>query len=459
MRRAGRADAVGRIMTGPLVISPCPPYSAEPIAATAPVPEPPVSPSPHLSLDPERDPALRGGGGTPLRTELRGLRRAVDLTQDALARRVGLSRQALGAIERGEAVPSVEVALRLAGALEVPVERLFRLEGGEGGGAREAALGRLGRGRRVRRVTIGGQTTLVPAEGTGGAGPEPASGILGAGPDSRDSRKGAGGGQGADGTGERPDRTGHGPDRTGEGPSLLPLPLAPGSPLVLVGCDPATTLLRAFLSREAGVELLWLPRGSRAALAALAEGQAHVAGFHLRADPKGGEPPPGPTGSGDLAFPCTRIAFAVWEQGILLGPGNPLGIERPEDLARPDLRFVNREPGSGSRALLDRLLREAGVEGGEIPGYRETAAAGHWAVAQAVAAGVAHAGVGIRAAARAFDLAWIPLEEERYDLVIPDHLLDDPAVGALLDLLGSASLRGQVESLGGYDVSPMGHPV
>jgi putative molybdopterin biosynthesis protein len=75
-----------------------------------------------------------------------------------------------------------------------------------------------------------------------------------------------------------------------------------------------------------------------------------------------------------------------------------------------------------------------------------------------VAAGVADASVGIRAAANAFGLAWLPLEEERYDLVIPDHLLGAPAIVALLDLLGSAGLRAQVESLGGYDVEGMGTP-
>jgi putative molybdopterin biosynthesis protein len=159
-----------------------------------------------------------------------------------------------------------------------------------------------------------------------------------------------------------------------------------------------------------------------------------------------------------LPFPCTVVGFAVWEQGIMLAPGNPLGVGAVEDLARPELRLLNREEGSGSRAVLDRALARAGVEESAIPGYRGTAAAGHWAVAQGVAAGSADAGVGIRAAARAFGLAWVPLEEERYDLVIPDALLGDPAVEALLDLLRFPALQAQVESLGGYDIAPMGLP-
>ncbi len=396
------------------------------------------------NASPEEPPAA-SQPGSGLDTRLRELRRAADLTQADLARRVGLSRQALGAIERGEAVPSVEAALRLAGALDVPVERVFRLGPRDGGGSEDAAPAERRQGRRIRQVSIGGRDAFVPAEGTGGAGPEPASARLGAPLPLPDPREGRG--------------DARGPGGEWEGLSLEPLPLAAGSPLVLVGCDPATTLLRALLALEAGVELLWLPLGSRAALEALGEGQAHVAGSHLPPYPTPGPDRPGRRGGGESAFPCTRIAFAVWEQGLLLPPGNPMGIEGLQDLARPELRFVNREPGSGSRTLLDRLLQERGIEGAAIPGYRETAAPGHWAVAQAVASGVAHAGVGIRAAARAFDLAWVPLEEERYDLMIPDHLLDDPAVGALLDLLESPGLQGQVESLGGYDVTPMGRPV
>jgi putative molybdopterin biosynthesis protein len=374
---------------------------------------------------------------SPLRIDLRVHRHGRGLTQDALASRVGISRQALGAIERGEAVPSVEVALRLGAVLGVPVEGLFRLATPAASDPPPAEDSSLPPGTRVRESSVAGTPVLVPAEGRSGAGPELASGVVEAG-----------------------------------GLCLRPLPGPPSAhesgfsesgfsesgssrQVILAGCDPATTLLQGLLRQKTGIELLWMPAGSRAALFALGRGRAHLAGFHLHGE---GEEE-GPSGLlGSLPFRCTVVGFAVWEQGIMLRPGNPLGINGVGDLARPDLRFLNREAGSGSRAMLDRALRRAGVEGAEIPGYHRTAASGHWSVAQGVASGAADAGVGIRAAARSFGLGWAPLEEERYDLVIPDHLLDDPGVAAVLDLLGSSVLRAQVESLGGYDVGPMGLP-
>lgn len=362
-----------------------------------------------------------------LRIDLRVHRHGRGLTQDGLASRVGISRQALGAIERGESVPSVEVALRLSSVLGVPVEGLFRLATQASSDPPPVGDPPLPPGTRVRESSVAGTPVLVPAWGRSGAGPELASGVVDAG-----------------------------------GRRLRPLPGPPsvGGPrsspqVILAGCDPATALLQGLLLQKTGVELLWMPSGSRAALSALGQGRAHLAGFHLH----GGGTEEGPSGlPGSLPFPCTVVGFAVWEQGIMLSPGNPLGITGVGDLARRDLRFLNREVGSGSRAMLDRALQEAGVEGADIPGYDRTAASGHWSVAQGVASGAADAGVGIRAAARSFGLAWAPLEEERYDLVIPDHLLDDPGVAALLDLLGSSHLRAQVESLGGYDVRPMGLP-
>jgi putative molybdopterin biosynthesis protein len=364
---------------------------------------------------------------SPVRIELRVHRHGRGLTQDGLASRVGLSRQALGAIERGEAVPSVEVALRLAAVLGVPVEDLFRLAPPVSSPPPYAGEPPLPVGTRVRESSVAGTPVLVPAEGRSGAGPELASGVV---------------------------------DGDGLPPRSLPVPPTvhgPGSSpqVILAGCDPATTLLQGLLRQKTGIELLWMPSGSRAALSALGRGRAHLAGFHLSGE--GAER--GPSGLlASLPFPCTVVGFAVWEQGIMLAPGNPLGVAGVTDLARPDLRFLNREMGSGSRAMLDRALRRSGVEGADIPGYDRTTASGHWSVAQGVASGAADAGVGIRAAARSFGLAWAPLEEERYDLVIPDHLLDDPGVAAVLDLLESSVLRAQVESLGGYDVGPMGLP-
>ncbi|HIM50062.1 MAG TPA: XRE family transcriptional regulator, partial [Dehalococcoidia bacterium] len=113
---------------------------------------------------------------------------------------------------------------------------------------------------------------------------------------------------------------------------------------------------------------------------------------------------------------------------------------------------------SGSRSLLDRLLLRGGVPSAAVTGYNREAG-GHLSVASTVASGQADAGVGVQAAATALGLGFVPLEEERYDLVIPNHFLNHSGVQVLLDLLRQPGLRRRVETLGGYDVSAMGIPV
>jgi putative molybdopterin biosynthesis protein len=209
------------------------------------------------------------------------------------------------------------------------------------------------------------------------------------------------------------------------------------------------------LQRDQGVTVLASQRGSRASLGGLARGEAHVAGVHLL-DPLTGAFN-GPWVAKLVPFPCTIVRFATWEQGLLVAPGNPLGIDGVQDLVRSGVRFLNREVGSGSRSLLDQRVLAAGIRAESIPGYLDTRATGHMAVAEAVASGVADVGVGIRAAGLACGLGMIPLATERYDLVIPDHFLDLPAIQALLNGLSRPGIQAQVDALGGYDVSGMGH--
>jgi putative molybdopterin biosynthesis protein len=345
-------------------------------------------------------------------------------TQTQAADAAGVTRQSYAAIEAGASVPSAEVALRLARALGRPVEALFRLRDTPPQRIRARWAGRgSAPGRRVRVVQVAGQAVAYPA-GEGERPLHPADGVV----------------QGAEGSEVIID--------------LLP-ERPPPADLAVVGCDPAFGIVADALRRERGVEVAWQPLGSRAAIEALARGEAHVAGAHL-IDPG--------TGTSNepwlrklVPFPCTRITFAEWEQGLLVQPGNPEGISSVADLARPGVRLLNREPGSGSRMLLDERLAAAGVAPTEVTGYG-TAARGHLAVGEAIAAGLADAGVGIRAAGAAFGLEVIPLRTERYELIVPNHLLDLPAVGALLDTLRRAGIRTQVESLGGYDGSDMGMP-
>lgn len=345
-------------------------------------------------------------------------------TQEQTARAAGITRQSYAAIESGTSVPSTEVALRLAYAFGRTVEALFQLPDIPVPVVRARWAGTTApNGQRVRLYRVSGEL-LAHAIGEGEVS-RPADGTV----------------AGA----------------MGPFVDVALLPSRPAVPaLAVAGCDPAMGLVADALHQQRGMEITWLPRGSRAALASLAAGEVHIAGAHLR-DPATGEFNEAAVRE-IVPFPCTRVSFAWWDQGLLVAPGNPLGVTDVSSLPRPDIRLLNREPGSGSRTLLDGRLAEAGIPGESVPGYA-TRAAGHMAVAQAISSGLADVGVGIRAAARAYGLDHVALDTERYDLVIPNHFLDLPAVSALLDLLRAPGIRAQVEALGGYDVSVMGREV
>ena len=366
-----------------------------------------------------------------LQTSLRQARQAAGLSQEALAAAIGISRQAYAAAESGSAVPSTEIALRLARALGTTVEQLFALPESEPPAVIAEPIGDgppPADGQRVRLLRVGGRLLARPLEG------QPA--VLG-------------GLTWADGL-ARPGAGLSGQVRV----ELLAEPPPPERTLVMVGCDPAAPLIAAAL-RQRGLELAWCETGSRAALVALARGEAHVAGCHLLDADTGRYNAPWVARL--VPFACVLVGFAVWEQGLLVAPGNPRQIHEIADLARPDVSLVNREAGTGARVLLDLALARAQVPASAVRGY-DRLAAGHLAVAEAVRAGLADAGIGVRAAAVAAGLDFLQLGEERYDLVVPRHFLDLPAVAGLLDALRRPALRRQIESLGGYDVAPMGLP-
>ena len=140
------------------------------------------------------------------------------------------------------------------------------------------------------------------------------------------------------------------------------------------------------------------------------------------------------------------VTFAIWEQGFVLQSGNPKHIRGAADLARKDVRIINREKGAGSRDLLDQKLREAGVSADAVNGYNRVVP-GHLPAALAVSLNDADCCVATRSAARAFGLSFIPLATERYDLVVRRQLLRLPAVQALFDVLNRAAIRRKLEVL------------
>jgi molybdate-binding protein len=224
--------------------------------------------------------------------------------------------------------------------------------------------------------------------------------------------------------------------------------------IVLAGCDPATSLLARMVERLSGVEIVHAPASSQLALDWLKEGKVHIAGSHLQ-DPD----------SSEFNLPFIRrqfpnrdmavVTFARWEEGLVLAPGNPKSIRSIEDLERKNVTLMNRELGSGSRALLDSLIRDSGVARKTIRGY-ERVAFGHLSAAHAVLAGEADCCIATRSGAQAFGLDFVPLRSEQYDFVLHRETLRLAAVEALCDALQRATLRRKLETLAGYDTSHTG---
>jgi putative molybdopterin biosynthesis protein len=231
---------------------------------------------------------------------------------------------------------------------------------------------------------------------------------------------------------------------------------------------PAGRLNRFAGSHDLALEALWAqarrrhpglvvePRyvGSLDGLLALLHGEAGLAGSHLLDEE-----------SGEYNLPVLRrlfiglklcvVTLAEREQGLILARGNPQHIVGLADLARKAVRFVNRQPGSGTRSLLDHSLRRQAVNAAEILGYDRVVPT-HLAVAAAVSEGSADAGLGILAAARAFDLDFLPLARERYDLVLAAADRDSSPITELLAVLAGEEFRAVVRQIGGYDTARTG---
>jgi len=389
---------------------------------------------------------------------IKRMRHERGVPQGELASLAGISRQALSDIEAGHSCPSTAVALRLSKSLHCSVEDLFHLAED-----REALFATWSRRpqrpvetRRTRdpigarrQIPAGERTSRVAVGLVAGrwiahslAAEHPASTCIA-----------------ADGL----VRTGKGTSAASEhGSAVRVIPLRDRGALheniLAVGCDPALGLLSAWLGeRHPKSRVVWLHAPSMAALETLAEGGAHVAGTHLLDEP-----------SRIFNVPYVRSLFprrsmlviniARWEEGMVVPPGNPLRIRTVADLARPKVRFINREAGSGARKLLDRLLTQKRIPPTQVNGY-ERIAPGHLAVAQAVSMGLVDVGIANRSSSVAHGLDFVPLAEERSDLVVPQELCADFRVARITDALESRAFRRELASLGGYQVSESGHLV
>ena len=224
--------------------------------------------------------------------------------------------------------------------------------------------------------------------------------------------------------------------------------------------DLALDLMQSFLRRQRPVvNLASAHVGSLGGLAALRRGEAHLAGCHLL---------DAATGEYNVAYvrrylrdmPVAVVRLVGRTQGLITAPGNPLGVVSLEELRRPEVRFVNRQRGSGTRVLLDYQLERMGETPEAINGYQREEYS-HLAVAAAVSGGSADVGLGILSAARALGLDFIPLLAEEYDLVIPMEHYRSERLQPVLALLNDnekigEEFRAAVNAMGGYDVSHMG---
>jgi len=374
-----------------------------------------------------------------IENRLKTLRTGKGFSQGELARMAGVTRQAIYAIEANQYLPTTAVALRLAGALDCRVEDLFSLIAGgemiEGELVGELPSDPLQ--TRVKVARVGKRLLVRPVAGLGAVlnFTVPADGLL----------------VGAATASRRTLREG---DRVRV--RLLRDRRIVDGEIVVAGCDPAMFLAGEYLRRrqDQATVVEW-SMGSSAAIEALKRGEVHVAGLHI-VDPK----------SGESNLPYLRrhwkgpevqvVTFASWEQGLMVGHGNPKGVRGMDDLARKDVRLVNREAGSGARLLLDRKLAAAGIKADQVNGYPRSVAS-HLEVARLIAEGQADVGMGVRSAARLLGLEFLSLQEERYDLVIPMRYFNDhPGLERLMDTLVSRPFRTEVEALGGYDTRETG---
>lgn len=200
--------------------------------------------------------------------------------------------------------------------------------------------------------------------------------------------------------------------------------------------------------------LLTLPVGSLDGLVNLRQGLCQVSGAHLLDK------------SGEYNAPFVRhlfpdrtmdlVTLAYRTQGLMLAPGNPKGVRGAADLARAGLRFINRNPGSGTRLWLDGELERQGILPESIDGY-ERVVNTHTECARAIASGEADAALGLQASAQQHNLEFIPLFEERYDLVLPRE--QENTLAPLLEHIQTAAFRRDLKALTGYNSSHSGEQI
>ena len=372
---------------------------------------------------------------------LKDVRLARGLSQGELAANSGITRQAVCAIEASKYLPTTAVALRLASVLNCQVEDLFRLVA-----TGEIVQGELITGSRSESVTQNarvkvarvGERLIVKTVASLGDVLNyaiPADGLVVDLPD--ESRRGE------------------------KGFRRIQVQLLRDRRLIdqeiaVAGCDPAVFLAGEYVRRHTNTAAVvgWT-MGSGAALDALKRGEVHIAGIHI-VDSKSGESNLPYVKQHLKGYEVSVVTFASWEEGLIVRAGNPLGIRTISDLVHRDVQIINREARSGARILLDQKMSAAGLASHHIKGY-DRLASSHFHVARLISEGQADAGIGVRFAANYYRLDFIPIQDARYDLVVPkDYLISHPVLQTFFDTIVTRQFRSEVQAIGGYDTRQTG---
>ncbi|MFN6571620.1 substrate-binding domain-containing protein [Dendronalium sp. ChiSLP03b] len=385
-----------------------------------------------------------------LRNNLKSIRTRLGMSQQDLANLAGVTRQTISGVESGQYAPSVAITLRLAKALGCQVEDLFWLE--RDLPEIEAMLAKpvpAGQQARVSLARVGGQWVAYPLIGKDAFRQDMIP---------------------ADGEAVAVDRfpgiskllnleSQRQTDTDKVRVRLLDDNLDTlHNTVVIAGCAPVISLWARATER-------WHPQlrvqfnfaNSMSALYSLCRGEAHIAGVHMY-DPQTGEYNTPFVRDVLAGREAVLITLGVWEEGLMVKPGNPMGIRTVSDLVEQGATIVNREIGAGTRLLLEQTLQKQQIPFHAVQGFDHIVTS-HQDVAQAVALGIADAGISTASVATAFGLGFIPLHQSRYDLVILKEYLEEAPVQQLLSTLGHRMVHSQFEILGGYDISRIGEVV
>ncbi|MCP1224606.1 helix-turn-helix transcriptional regulator [Sebaldella sp. S0638] len=232
-----------------------------------------------------------------------------------------------------------------------------------------------------------------------------------------------------------------------------------GNDFIVCGQDLMLDILTSYMGKYCkNISALRAYIGSYSSLVALYHGYIQAATTHLW---------DGDTGQYNVPFvrrllpgiPAVIIHLTCRMQGFYVAKGNPKGIKSWDDLKRDDITLINREKGAGSRVLLDEHLRLINIYGSSVKGYNNETQS-HLTVASTVSRGAADVGVGIeKIASQVEGIEFIPLQKERYDLVVKKEIFDTFTVQSILKILRSDEFRAEFKDIGGYDISEMGEIV